>query len=180
MSTPATARLCCRVRRSHALPRNNFQDTRGYLVGEVGSPDSELALRPARPAAGDPARRRLRAQPRAVHRRHRGNSLPARHGRPARAEDGGRLADRVERHRRFQPRRDWWAGRVPRPASAREGHGGRQHRHRHRAGRAVADRGEIISPAVGFENDGKNYHNNFQDPEAFLLAGAGVASSTCP
>ncbi|MFO0908274.1 MAG: SPFH domain-containing protein [Isosphaeraceae bacterium] len=31
--------------------------------------------------------------------------------------------------------------------------------------------GEIIAPAVGFENDGKNYHNNYQDPESFLLAG---------
>jgi uncharacterized membrane protein YqiK len=31
--------------------------------------------------------------------------------------------------------------------------------------------GEIIAPAVGFDNDGKNYHNNYQDPEAFLRAG---------
>lgn len=31
--------------------------------------------------------------------------------------------------------------------------------------------GEIIAPAVGYERDGKNFHNNFQDPEAFLSAG---------
>ncbi|HXD85982.1 MAG TPA: SPFH domain-containing protein [Urbifossiella sp.] len=31
--------------------------------------------------------------------------------------------------------------------------------------------GEIIAPAVGTEPDGASYHNNFQDPEAFLAAG---------
>lgn len=31
--------------------------------------------------------------------------------------------------------------------------------------------GEIIAPAVGTEPDGASYHNNYQDPEAFLLAG---------
>lgn len=30
---------------------------------------------------------------------------------------------------------------------------------------------DIIAPAVGDEADGANYHNNFQDPEKFLLAG---------
>jgi uncharacterized membrane protein YqiK len=31
--------------------------------------------------------------------------------------------------------------------------------------------GEIIAPAVGHEPDGASYHNNYQDPEAFLTAG---------
>ncbi|MDX2035721.1 MAG: SPFH domain-containing protein [Isosphaeraceae bacterium] len=31
--------------------------------------------------------------------------------------------------------------------------------------------GEIIAPAVGNDRDGKHFHNNFQDPEAFLRAG---------
>jgi uncharacterized membrane protein YqiK len=31
--------------------------------------------------------------------------------------------------------------------------------------------GEIIAPAVGFERTGKNFHDNYQDPEAFLRAG---------
>jgi uncharacterized membrane protein YqiK len=31
--------------------------------------------------------------------------------------------------------------------------------------------GEIIAPGVGMERDDPNYHNNFQDPEAFLRAG---------
>jgi uncharacterized membrane protein YqiK len=31
--------------------------------------------------------------------------------------------------------------------------------------------GEIIAPAVGNDRNGKNFHNNYQDPEAFLLAG---------
>jgi uncharacterized membrane protein YqiK len=30
--------------------------------------------------------------------------------------------------------------------------------------------GEIIAPAVGTEPDGESYHNNYQDPEAFLQA----------
>ncbi|MCA9259909.1 MAG: hypothetical protein KDA61_11945, partial [Planctomycetales bacterium] len=31
--------------------------------------------------------------------------------------------------------------------------------------------GEIIAPAVGATSDDQHYHNNFQDPEAFLAAG---------
>jgi uncharacterized membrane protein YqiK len=31
--------------------------------------------------------------------------------------------------------------------------------------------GEIIAPAVGTESNGADYHNNYQDPEAFLRAG---------
>jgi uncharacterized membrane protein YqiK len=31
--------------------------------------------------------------------------------------------------------------------------------------------GEIVAPAVGTERNDKNYHNNYQDPEAFLRAG---------
>ena len=31
--------------------------------------------------------------------------------------------------------------------------------------------GEIIAPAVGNDRDDPNYHNNYQDPEAFLRAG---------
>jgi uncharacterized membrane protein YqiK len=31
--------------------------------------------------------------------------------------------------------------------------------------------GEIIAPAVGTDRDDPNYHNNYQDPEAFLRAG---------
>src|SRR5213078_3991126 len=31
--------------------------------------------------------------------------------------------------------------------------------------------GEIIAPSVGNDRDDANYHNNFQDPEAFLRAG---------
>jgi uncharacterized membrane protein YqiK len=31
--------------------------------------------------------------------------------------------------------------------------------------------GEIIAPAVGFDRSDKDYHNNYQDPEAFLRSG---------
>jgi uncharacterized membrane protein YqiK len=33
------------------------------------------------------------------------------------------------------------------------------------------EQGEIIAPAVGMDRNDANYHNNFQDPEAFLRAG---------
>src|SRR5207244_9859330 len=31
--------------------------------------------------------------------------------------------------------------------------------------------GEIIAPGVGNDRDGPDYHNNYQDPEAFLRSG---------
>ena len=31
--------------------------------------------------------------------------------------------------------------------------------------------GEIIAPGVGMEREDANYHNNYQDPEAFLRGG---------
>ncbi len=39
--------------------------------------------------------------------------------------------------------------------------------------------GEIIAPAVGTIADEPNYHNNYQDPEAFLAAGGRRGDSTC-
>ena len=39
--------------------------------------------------------------------------------------------------------------------------------------------GEIIAPAVGTDRNDKNYHNNYQDTEAFLRAGGAGACSTC-
>ena len=39
--------------------------------------------------------------------------------------------------------------------------------------------GEIIAPAVGYDRNDKNYHNNYQDPEAFLLAGGRADCSIC-
>ena len=48
-----------------ARPRvacNNFQDARAFLVG-IDDEDGDSVARPARPPAGDPARRRLRHQP---------------------------------------------------------------------------------------------------------------------
>ena len=38
--------------------------------------------------------------------------------------------------------------------------------------------GEIIAPAVGCDRNDKDFHNNFQDPEAFLRAGGAAACST--
>jgi len=40
--------------------------------------------------------------------------------------------------------------------------------------------GEIIAPAVGNERNDKNYHNNFQDPEAFLRAGGNRGKQIVP
>jgi uncharacterized membrane protein YqiK len=40
--------------------------------------------------------------------------------------------------------------------------------------------GEIIAPAVGTEPDGASYHNNYQDPEAFLRAGGRRGRQSAP
>ncbi|MBN9119598.1 MAG: hypothetical protein J0I06_10655 [Planctomycetes bacterium] len=40
--------------------------------------------------------------------------------------------------------------------------------------------GEIIAPAVGTEPDGASYHNNYQDPEAFLLAAGRRGRQSAP
>ncbi len=39
--------------------------------------------------------------------------------------------------------------------------------------------GEIIAPAVGTQREDKHFHNNYQDPEAFLAAGDIEGGSTC-
>ena len=68
---------------------NNFQDARGFLGGESRGVDREPLLGPARPAASDPAGRRLRDQCRAVHGDHRRRGLPP----------GDRWCERAEGHR---------------------------------------------------------------------------------
>jgi uncharacterized membrane protein YqiK len=40
--------------------------------------------------------------------------------------------------------------------------------------------GEIIAPAVGVERSDKNFHNNYQDPEAFLRAGGNRGRQYAP
>jgi uncharacterized membrane protein YqiK len=40
--------------------------------------------------------------------------------------------------------------------------------------------GEIIAPAVGTEPDGASYHNNYQDPEAFLAAAGRRGRQSAP
>ena len=40
--------------------------------------------------------------------------------------------------------------------------------------------GEIIAPAVGTERNEKDFHNNYQDPEAFLAPAGGGACSMSP
>ena len=75
---------------------NNFQDARAFLLGEPVGADGEPRARPARPAAGDPPRGRLRDQPRPVRRDHRGRGLPPGAPGPARAGDAGQLAERAD------------------------------------------------------------------------------------
>ncbi len=68
-----------------------------------------------------------------------------------------RLAERAQGDRRLLPRRD----RGP----------ARQHRHRYLPRRPVAGSGEIIAPPVSTNPEDPDFHNNYQDPEAFLRAG---------
>ena len=79
-STPATASRCSRARRSAAWSTATTSRTPARSSADRPRPRPR---RPARPAAGDPARRRLRHQPRPVRRHHRGRRLPPRTSRAA-------------------------------------------------------------------------------------------------
>ena len=97
---------------------NNFQDARAFLLGDADGRGPRAARRPARPAAGDPARRRLRDQPGPVRRHHRGRGLPpATLAGQARARGAGRLAERADGDRRLRPGRDRRHDRGARPAA---------------------------------------------------------------
>ena len=155
------------------VPCNNFQDARGFLVGEQLGPRPGDGHRPARPAAGDPPRRRLRHQPRALLRAHRGHRSTALDtGGAEGIQDAGQLADRAGRARTASTR--WSSAARSRPPT-----------------RSIPSKkilvdsmgivtvhdgpslppGEIIAPAVGTDRNDKFFHNNYQDPEAFLLGG---------
>ena len=76
------------------VPCNNFQDARAFLTRRTTKTQRRG---PARPAAGDPSRRRLRDQPGPVRRHHRGRRLHAAEpAHAARAGDGPVVAGRAD------------------------------------------------------------------------------------
>ena len=158
-----------------ARPGRRVQQLPGCAVvphGRAGGAGGRAGARPARPAAGDPPRRRLRHQPRAVRGHHRGRGLSPRPRRPARAEDAGQLAERAERGRRLHARSSSAARSRPptRSTRARRSWSTASASSRVQDGPSLPP-GEIIAPAVGTDRNDKDYHNNYQDPEAFLRAG---------
>ena len=90
---------------------------------------------------------------------------------PAGIGNHRRVAKGTQRHRRIRSRRHRRACLGGRSAYARQDDARRQHRHRDRSRWAEPRPGEIIAPAVGNDSVDPNYHNNYQDPEAFLRAG---------
>ena len=64
---------------------------------------------------------------------------------------------------------------VGRRSAAGRGH----HRHRDGPGRPLAGAGRDHRPGGRHRLTATNYHNNYQDPEAFLRAAAGAAGNTC-
>jgi uncharacterized membrane protein YqiK len=156
---------------ARVVPCNNFQDTRGYLVGEVGSPDSE-------PVFGQRGRQRAILRE-GVYALNLAQFIVVTEEVVYRLDMGGQrelktvvawqtelsdiegfspvvIGGPVECRDPLQPEKVMVVDSIG-IVTVQDGP-------------SLAP-GEIISPAVGFENDGKNYHNNFQDPEAFLLAG---------
>ena len=122
---------------------NNFQDARKFLAHE----------RPERPAAGHPPRRRLRHQHRAVQRDYRRPRLHLGVG-----EEPGRVAASTQ---------GICNGFSPLIISGQTDQIGIVTVHEG----PTLPPGELIAPAVGTDKDQPNFHNNYQDIEAFLAAG---------
>ena len=154
------------------VPCNNFQDARRFLGGEATSPEQE-------PVLGQRGRQRaiLREGVYAIniaplHGHDRRHGLSPRGRRLERAEGARQLAKRAEPergvqsrdHRRLRSRRPTRSIPTRRCWSTASGivtiHDG-----------PSLPPGEIIAPAVGVDRNDKDFHNNFQDPEAFLRAG---------
>ncbi len=134
-------RLRLLARRPAARPDADARP-RGAVQQLPGRPRVPRRRRAARPPAGDPARRRLRHQPRALRRRRRGPRLPG----PRPREEPGHLrgvAGADARARRVRPCRGRHRvgrgarrhGRAARGRFHRHPAARRQHRHRDRARR---------------------------------------------
>ena len=127
-----------------------------------GRPGVPARRRPAGAAAHHPARGRLRHQPGPVRGDGRG-----RHLRPAARPQRDAVAPMAQLPSRRLP-----AGDHPR----RRG----QHRHRHRPRRPVRTPARSSPRRSATTRRGPDYHNNFQDPEAFLRAGGRRGRQSVP
>ena len=159
---------------------NNFQDARGFLVGEQVSPDQETI-------AGQRGRQRaiLREGVYAINlalfvviTEDLVYRLDTR--RSERVQDAGQLAERAGRARRLQPGRHRRADRGARPAQSRQEDPGRQHRHRHGARRPVAAARRDHRPGRRHRPQRQVLPQQLPGPRG-VPAGraAGAAGSTC-
>jgi hypothetical protein len=160
---------------ARVVPCNNFQDTRGYLVGEAGGPDSE-------PVFGQRGRQRAILRE-GVYALNLAQFIVVTEETVYRLDMGGQrelktvvgwqaelseidafdpvvIGGPVECRDPLQPEKVMVVDSIG-IVTVQDG--------------PSLLPGEIISPAVGFENDGKNYHN----PRPSCLQGAVAASSTC-
>ena len=151
---------------------NNFQDARAFLVGEPAGPDSEPSSASAAGSGRSCAKASTPSTWRCSSSSPRTRSTASTSGGAQELKTLVELAERAERDRRLQPGRHRRPDRSARPAQSRRR-------------RSLVDSigivtvhdgpslppGEIIAPAVGNDRDDPNYHNNYQDPEAFLRAG---------
>ena len=156
---------------ARVVPCNNFQDTRGYLVGEQASPDAE-------PLLGQRGRQRAILRE-GVYALNLAQFIVVTEETVYRLDMGGQrelktvvgwqsemseiagfnpvvIGGPVECRDPLQPEKMTVVDSIG-IVTVQDG--------------PSLTPGEIIAPAVGFEADSKNYHNNFQDPEAFLRAG---------
>ncbi len=150
---------------------NNFQDARRFLGGVPTSPEQE-------PLVGQRGRQRAILRE-GVYAINIALFTVMTEDTVYRLEAGGskelkalvNWQNELSQNEGFNPVIIGGAGRGARPAQSREADHGRQHRDRDDPRRSVAPPGEIIAPAVGVDRNDKDFHNNFQDPEAFLRAG---------
>ena len=149
---------------------NNFQDA--ARVPRRAAADDEATRRPARPPAGDPARRRVRDQPRRC-----SSSSPRTRVYRLNVEARSELQKLVELAERADASSSGFnpvvIGEHDRRRSTRSIPSKRDRRSTPSASSPsttarASSPGEIIAPAVGNDPADANYHNNFQDPEAFL------------
>jgi uncharacterized membrane protein YqiK len=165
---------------ARVVPCNNFQDTRGYLMGEQTSPEAE-------PILGQRGRQRAILRE-GVYALNLAQFIVVTEETVYRLDVGGQRELRTVVG--WQAEMNQIAGFNPvvigGPVECRDPLQPEKVLVVDSIGIVTVqdgpslDPGEIIAPAVGFANDGKNYHNNFQDPEAFLLAGGRCGKQYVP
>ena len=153
------------------VPCNNFQDARRFLGGEATSPEHE-------PVLGQRGRQRAILRE-GVYAINLALYTVMTEDTVYRLEAGGskelkalvNWQNELNQNEGFNPVIIGGAVEAADPLNPEQEDAGRQHRHRDGARRSVAAARRDHRPGGGVDRNDKDFHNNFQDPEAFLRAG---------